>query len=165
MRLRGPLISTGALGLAVLAVAAVAIWTSVNHARAIDANTIRIPGTEIVFAPPPPGAMPTMTVRRAWARFSRGERSTAIAPGTTVQLGLLTVPIGPYCGVECDGHPVRDGIAYTALDQLAYGYSWLAFPHRHLKARNWIFLDASTGKMIIGTVSREPGSRAALPAG
>lgn len=162
---RGPLISTGALGLAVLAVAAVAVLTSVNHARAIEANTIRIPGTDVVFAPAPPDATPAMTARRAWARFSRGERSTAIAPGTTVRLGLLTVPIGPYCGVECDGHPVRNGIAYTALDQLAYGYSWLAFPHRHLKARNWIFLDANTGGMIIGTMSREPGSRAALPGG
>jgi hypothetical protein len=165
MRLRGPLVSTGALGFAVLAVAVFAVWTSVNHARAFDANTIRIPGTEIVFAPPPQGAVPAMTARQAWARFTRGERSTAIAPGTTVQLGLLTLPIGPYCGRECAGHPVRDGIAYTALDQLAYGYSWLAFPHRHLKNRNWIFLDASTGKMIIGTVSREPGSRAAPPAG
>jgi hypothetical protein len=165
MRLRGPLISTGALGLAVLTAAVVAVWTSVNHARAIDADTIRIPGTEIVFASPPPSAVPAMTARQAWARFTRSERSTAIAPGTAVQLGLLTVPIGPYCGRECDGHPVRAGIAYTALDQLAYGYSWLAFPHRHLKNRNWIFLDANTGKMIIGTVSREPGSRAAPPAG
>ena len=163
MRLRGPLISTGALGLAVLAVAAVAIWTSVHHARAIDANTIRIPGTEIMFAPPPPGALPAITARQAWTRFTRGERSTAIARGTTVRLGLLTVPIGPYCGRECDGHPVRDGTAYRALNRLVYGYSWLAFPHRHLKNRNWIFLDANTGKMIIGTVSREPGSRAAPP--
>src|SRR5215468_7091566 len=115
MGLRGPLIRTGALGLAVLAAAAVAVWTSVNHARAIDAHTIRIPGTEIVFAPPPPGAVPAITAKQAWARFTRGEQSTAIAPGTTVQLGLLTMPIGPYCGRECDGHPVRNGIAYTAL--------------------------------------------------
>lgn len=158
MRPRGPLISTGALGLAVVAVAAVAIWTSVNHARAIDANTIRIPGTEIVFAPPPPGASPAMTAKQAWARFSRGERNTVTAPGSTVQLGLLTVPIGPYCGRECAGHPVQNGIAYTALNQLAYGYSWLAFPHRHLKNRNWIFLDANTGKMIIGAMAREPGA-------
>jgi hypothetical protein len=165
MGLRGPLVRTGALGLAVLAVAAVAVWTSVNHASAIVANTIRIPGTEIVFAPPPPGAVPAVTAKQAWARFSPGGRSRAIAPDTTVQLGLLTVPIGPYCGRECDGHPVRDGIAYTALDQLAYGYSWLAFPHRHLKNRNWTFLDANTGGMIIGTGSREPGSRAVPLAG
>jgi hypothetical protein len=159
MRLRGPLVSTGALGLAVLAVAVVAVWTSVSHARAVDADTVRISGTEIVFAPAPPGTVPAMTAREAWARLTRGERSTRTAPGSIVRLGLLTVPIGPYCGIECAGHPVRDGIAYTALDQLAYGYSWLAFPHRHLQARNWIFLNADTGKMIIGTLSREPGSR------
>jgi len=163
MRLRGPLVSTGALGLAVLAVAVLAVWTSVNRARALDANTIRIPGTDIVFAPPPSGAAPALTAKQAWARFTSGERSTASSPGTTVRLGLLTVPIGPYCGRECDGHPVRDGIAYTALDQLAYGYSWLAFPHRHLKNRNWIFLDANTGGMITGSGSREPVSRAASP--
>jgi len=157
MRPRGPLTSTGVLGLAVLAVAAGAIWTSVHNARAIDANTIRIPGTEIVFAPTPPGAVPAMTARQAWARFSRGEGSPATSPGSTVQLGLLTMPIGPDCAKECAGHPVRDGIAYTALNQLAYGYSWLAFPHRHLKNRNWIFLDANTGKMIIGALAREPG--------
>ena len=156
MRMRGPLFRIGALGLAVIAVAAVAVWTSIDHVRAIDANTIRIAGTEIVFAPPPPGADPAMTARQAWARFSGGERRKAFWPGATMQLGLLTVPIGPYCGRECVGHPVRDGIEYTALNQLAYGYSWLAFPHRHLKNKNWIFLDANTGKMIIGTISREP---------
>jgi hypothetical protein len=69
-----------------------------------------------------------MTAAEARARLSRSERSTDIPPVTTVQRGLLTVPIGPYCGRECDGHPVRDAIAYTALDQLAYGCSWLAFP-------------------------------------
>ena len=110
-----------------------------------------------MFAPPPPGTVPGVTARQAWARLSGGEHHKAIAPGSTMLLGLLTVPIGPYCGRECDGHPVRDGIAYTALDQLAYGYSWLAFPHRHLKARDWVFLDANTGHMIIGVQAREPG--------
>lgn len=42
MRLREPLMSCGALGLAVLAVSAFAVWTSVNHVRTIDANTVRI---------------------------------------------------------------------------------------------------------------------------
>ena len=149
-------ISTGALGLAVLAAAAIAIWTSVNHVRLIDAHTIRV-GYGIVFAPPPPGSVPALTARQAWAKFSAGERRKVIAPGTTMQLGLLSVPIGPYCGRECDGHPVRDGIAYTVLNRLAYGYSWLAFPHRHLKPRDWVFLDANTGSMIIGTLARQPG--------
>lgn len=43
------------------------------------------------------------------------------------------------------------------LNRLAYGYSWLAFPHRHLKPRSWLFLDANTGYMIVGTLAREPG--------
>jgi hypothetical protein len=75
-----------------------------------------------------------------------------------VQLGLLTSPIGPYCGVTCDRWIVQNGIAYRALHQLVYGYSWLAFPNRHLKPRNWIFLDANTGQMIIGVLAREPGA-------
>lgn len=49
MRLRGPLVSTGALGLAVPAVAAAAVWASVNRARVTDAmavtKTIRVNGT------------------------------------------------------------------------------------------------------------------------
>ena len=140
-----------------LAAAAFAVWTSINHVRSVDASTIRI-GSGVEFAPAPPGAVPAMTARQAWAKFSGGGRHKAISAGTTMQLGLLTAPIGPYCGLECDGHPVRDGIAYTALNQLAYGYSWRAFPHRHLKPRDWIFLDANTGHMIIGVLAREPGS-------
>jgi hypothetical protein len=41
---------TGALGLAVLAVSVIAVWTSVSHARAFDAmavsTTSRVDGTE-----------------------------------------------------------------------------------------------------------------------
>jgi hypothetical protein len=47
---------------------------------------------------------------------------------------------------------VKDGIAYRALDQLVYGYSWLAFPHRHSLLRDWWFVDANTGRMIIGVL-------------
>jgi hypothetical protein len=49
-------------------------------------------------------------------------------------------------------------MAYLALNQLAYGYSWLAFPHRHLRRMSWIFLDANTGQMITGVLAREPGA-------
>lgn len=163
MRLRGPLVTVGALGFAVLAVGVLAVWMSVSRARAGQAmavtTAIRVNGTENVFAAPPSGAMPAMTAEQAWATFSTGESDKAIPPGTTVELGLLTSPIGPYCGVECDGWIVQDGIAYRALHQLVYGYSWLAFPHRHLKPRNWIFLDANTGQMIIGVLAREPGAQ------
>jgi hypothetical protein len=162
MRLRGPLVSVGALGLAVLAVGVLAVWNSVSRARAINAiavtTTIRVNGTDNTFAPPPSGATPTMTAGQAWALFSRHESNKAIPPGTKVRLGLLTSLIGPYCGVECDNSIVQNGMAYLAKNQLAYGYSWLAFPHRHLRRMNWIFLDASTGQMIIGVLAREPGA-------
>jgi hypothetical protein len=101
-----------------------------------------------------------MTAAQAWSKWERdtGQKVTKLGANTTAQLGLLTSPIGPDCGVSCSSWTVQNGIAYRALNQLAYGYSWLAFPRRHLKNRNWIFLDASTGKMIIGVLSREPGS-------
>jgi len=163
MRLRGPLIATGALGLAVLAISVIAVWTSFSHARAFQAMaataTTRIDGTENVFAPPPLGAKPAMTPRQAWPAWFAPSGGDKLSPGAIVQLGLLTSPIGPYCGVSCDMWTVKDGIAYRALNQLVYGYSWLAFPHRHSHLRNWTFVDANTGKMIIGVLAREPGSR------
>jgi hypothetical protein len=163
MRLRGPLLVTGALGLAVLAVSVIAVWMSVSHARAFQAMTVtaatRVDGTENVFAPAPFGAKPAMTPRQAWLAWFSPSGGDKQSPGARVQLGLLTSPIGPYCGVSCDMWTVKDGIAYRALNQLVYGYSWLAFPHRHSHLRNWIFVDANTGKMIIGVLAREPGSR------
>jgi hypothetical protein len=159
---RRPLVITGALGLAVLAVGVMAIWTSVSHARAFQAMApvavaTKIDGTENVFAPPPYGVTPTKTSRQAWPAFFSPKGAEKISPGAKVQLGLLTSPIGPYCGVSCDMWTVDNGIAYRALNRLVYGYSWLAFPHRHLRARNWVFVDANTGKMIIGVGAREPG--------
>jgi hypothetical protein len=62
---------------------------------------------------------------------------------------------------ECPGLIAQDGIAYQALNQLAYGYSWPAFPHRHTGQLNWTFLDASTGQMIEAVLAREPGGRPA----
>src|SRR5215472_17407593 len=94
VRVRGPLVATGALGLAVLTASAVAIGTSVSHARACQATaamapvtrTIRINGTENVFAPPPCGVTPAKTAKQAWPAFSPRK-----SPGqkASVQLGLL----------------------------------------------------------------------------
>jgi hypothetical protein len=57
MGLRGPLVTVGALGPAVLAVSVVAIRMSVSRARAIEAmavtTAIRVNGTDNTFAPPP----------------------------------------------------------------------------------------------------------------
>jgi hypothetical protein len=167
MRPRGPLIATGALGLAVLAASVIAIRTSVIDARAFRAMnpvtaTIRIDGTENVFAPPPYGVTPAKTAKQASPAFFSPKWADKNSLGATVQLGLLTSPVGPYCGVSCDMWTVKNGIAYRALDRLVYGYSWLAFPHRHLRSRDWYFVDAYTGKMIIGVLAREPGARRGL---
>jgi hypothetical protein len=162
VRLRGPIAATGILGLAVLAAGVAAVWTSVHHARAFwamtPATTTRIDGTENIFAPPPFGAQPAKTPEQAWPAFFSASGRDNKAAGARVQLGLLTSSIGPYCGVGCDSWTVKDGIAYRALNQLVYGYSWLAFPHRHSRLRDWVFVDANTSKMIIGTVAREPAS-------
>lgn len=162
MRPRGPLGAAGALGLAVLAVSVIAIWTSVSHARAFQAmapvtQAIRIDGTENVFAPPPYSVTPAKTGKQAWPAFFAPSGAAKKSPGATVQLGLLTSPVGPYCGVSCDMWTVKNGIAYRALNQLVYGYSWLAFPHRNSHARDWWFVDANTGKMLFGVQAREPG--------
>jgi hypothetical protein len=90
MRLREPLVSVGALGLAVLAVGVVALWMSVSRAWVIEAmavtTAIRVNGTDNTFAPPS-GAMPTMTAGQAWAIFSRHESNKAIPPDTNVRSG------------------------------------------------------------------------------
>ena len=161
---RGPLVATGALGLAVLAASVIAIWTSVSHARACQATaamapvtrTIRINGTENVFAPPPCGVTPAKTAKQAWPAFFSPHKKSPLVR-YRVQLGLLTSPIGPYCGVSCDMWTVKNGIAYLALNRLVYGYSWLAFPHHNSHAREWWFVDANTGKQLFGVGVRPPG--------
>src|SRR5215467_12000476 len=70
MRLSGPLVITGALGLAVLAVSVVAVWTSIDRVKAIRAlgvkTTITLdPGIHETFAPPPADAFPAMTAQEA----------------------------------------------------------------------------------------------------
>jgi hypothetical protein len=162
MRLHGPLVATGALGLAVLAVSVIAVWTSVSHARAFQAmapvtRATRIDGTENVFAPPPYGATPAKTAKQAWPAFFSPDGGDKNSPGAMVQLGLLTSPVGPYCGVSCDMWTVKNGIAYRALNELVYGYSWLAFPHHNPHARDWWFVDANTGKQLFGVELRPPG--------
>jgi hypothetical protein len=172
MRLRGPLVVTGALGLAVLAVGVVAVWTSIGHAQAIRAmavtTTITIdPASHETFAPPPSDATPAMTPLQAYAQAAQesgGGTVRAIPADVTVRLGLLTFPVGPYCGAECDGYKVQNGIAYHALNELAYGYSYsVCKPGSALPARRcirWTFLDASTGQvidMVLNLAGRRPG--------
>ena len=108
-----------------------------------------------------------MTPLQAYAQSeheSGGGTVTAIPADVTVQLGLLTFPVGPYCGAECDGYKVENGIAYHALNELAYGYSYsVCKPGLTMPARRcirWTFLDASTGHvidMVLNLAGRRPG--------
>jgi hypothetical protein len=117
------------------------------HATAVT-TTKTIRDINATWAPPPPAAEPRMTAEQAWLTWSHG---VPIHP--TVQLGLFTQPIAPSpCGPECASLPVQNGIAYRALNQLAYGYYWTAcVPGANLRATkcwHWLFLDANTGALI-----------------
>jgi hypothetical protein len=165
MRVPGPLVATGALGVAVLAACVIAIWTSVSHARACQAMAAMAPVTRAiridntgVFAPPPCGVTPAKTAKQAWPAFFPPHGGDKKSPGSRVQLGVLTSPVG-RCGgsPSCAMWTIKNGIAYRALNELVYGYSWLAFPHHNSHARDWWFVDANTGKQLFGVGARPPG--------
>ena len=86
---------------------------------------------------------------------------TAITSDMTVQLGAITVKVGPYCGTGCDMWTTVNGISYQALNELAYGYYWSSCPKgTSLPAtacQNWFFVDANTGKLITGVGHRNGG--------
>ncbi len=128
MRLRGPFLAIGALGLAVLTDGLVAVSASIGRAEAIRQAMLgtTITGNSVVtFAAPPSDAMPALTPEQALRQSepSPGSRVNSIPAGVTVKLGLLSLLVGPYCGAECSGLIVRNGLAYQELNQLAYGYS------------------------------------------
>jgi len=142
--------------------------------RAITASAVQTtitidPDYGATFAPPPANAAPALTAQQAWAQFiqqASGSSNTAIPSTVTVQLGLFTLPIGPNCGATCSGDPVQNGIAYTALNQLAYGYSSpggscvrgnSANPGPDVKCTDWVFVDADTGHMIVGMSQPQAG--------
>jgi hypothetical protein len=56
-----------------------------------------------------------------------GSSGTTIPSNVTVQLGLLTLPAGP-ANADTSGLVTSNGTAYTALNELAYGYSWHSCP-------------------------------------
>jgi hypothetical protein len=105
MRLRGPFIIIGALGLAVLAVGLVAVWTSISRPQARhttmrisrpEASHTAMPSTTITinsvvtFAPPPSDARPALAAEQARRQAERhqGSRVTAIPPGLPSGSGL-----------------------------------------------------------------------------
>jgi hypothetical protein len=160
MRQRRTYLIVGALGLAALAGGLFAAQTGSGHAQTIRvtalSTTVTIdPDVNETFAPPPSDAAPALSAQQAYAQWEQptGAADTAIPANVTAQLGLLTLPVGLDCGAECENNNiVHGGMVYTALNQLAYGYSYSVCPAGStLPARQcmrWLFLDARTGEMI-----------------
>jgi hypothetical protein len=145
----------------VLAAAVVVAARLVTH-RSDSLQATAVTTTETIslinstWAPPRPGAAPAMTAMQAWLTWSHG---MPVRP--SVQLGLLTEPFEPaHCGTACAGLPVRNGIAYRALNQLAYGYFWRACVppanDPYIKCWSWLFLNANTAAVITAGASNTP---------
>ena len=162
MRLRGPLVISGALGLAVLAVSVVAVWTSIDHTKAIRALAVKTaitldPGIHETFAPPPANAVPAMTPQEAVDAFEG--KHVPIPDFVTVQLGLFTLPVGPDCGPECEhNNIVRGNMVYSWLNKLVWGFSRRVCPAESDRPKwqctQWDFLDANTGEYVAGLLPR-----------
>jgi hypothetical protein len=158
MRLRGPLVVSGALALAVVAISVVAVWTSIGHVNAIRALAVKTtimldPGIHETFAPPPADAVPAMTAQEASDAFEG--RHIPIPGFVTVQLGLFTLPVGPDCGFECEhGNIVRGDMVYSWLNKLVWGFSRRVCPagsdRPAWQCTEWDFLDANTGQYVAG---------------
>ena len=109
------------------------------------------------FAPPPlPAAAPALTAQQAANAYlaKLGHSPMNIPSGMSVSVGLLTIPVGPDCGPECEnGNIISNGIAYSALNQLAYGYAISTCPQGSSRpaeqCTKWLFLDANTGNLIV----------------
>jgi len=106
-----------------------------------------------IFAPAPANEHPALTARQAWGRYTVADngygRNAPIPANVTVDIGLLTLPIGP-------SGPNGSEI-YTVHNQLVYGYSWHQCPaSRNPKVKKlppnpcieWLFLNANTGYQI-----------------
>jgi hypothetical protein len=152
----------------VIVVALIATRAGQPPARAVTAPSVTAtivvnPVLGDTFAPPPPNATPTLTAGQAWADFAQLNNfsNTAIPSGVTVQLGLVTVPVGPAGAPGTSGEATANGQAYVALNELAYGYSSPSLcpaptnPNATTSPGTsciaWDFLDAQTGQQIVST--------------
>jgi hypothetical protein len=153
-------VAIGVVAVAIL----VAAWVFTHRVSSVRSTpvttTITIPIINATWAPPPAGAAPAMTAEQAWLKWShQGKWAHGGFVGMTVQLGLITQSMGPRsrCGFVCDGLRVRNGIAYRALNELAYGFYWANCPPgSNRPARqcwSWTFVNANTGKLITGAIS------------
>src|SRR5262249_26169114 len=145
-----------------------AVQTSSGRAEAITATAMSTTSTidphyGATFAPPPTNAASTavLTAQQGSAQFTQqasGSSDTAIPSSVTARLGLFTLPVGPDCSATCSNLTAQNGTAYTALNALAYGYSWPGGmcargndinPLPDSPCTERIFVDANTGHMIV----------------
>jgi hypothetical protein len=109
----------------------------------------------ILFAPPPAQASPAMSAEHAWEIYmerATGKKHSAIPSNVRVQLGLLTLPMGPTGphGTE----------KYTAHNELVYGFSWHSCPISTSPVPvklppnpciQWNLLNAYTARQVVDT--------------
>jgi hypothetical protein len=158
MGLRRQLRITGALALGALAVLLAGGCSTTARARIAKPVTAIIsiaPDVGEVFAPAPAHAKPALTPEQAWAEYTHHDphyRKATIPAYVAVHLGLLTLPLGPSGPGGSE--------AYTAHDELVYGFSWHSCPaSRNPRVRKlppnpciqWNFLSANTGHQIDDT--------------
>lgn len=148
---------------AAILAAGLGTWAGVTAASSSDTvsaitatdvtSTINVMGNPgETFAPPPSDASSALTLQEAVDAYA-GHEGTEIPQGITAQLGLYTMPVGPYCGEECDGLIEHNGTVYTVYQELAYGFletnacpDGYSVPDVHCD--RWTFLDANTGAFI-----------------
>jgi len=155
------------IGLSTLATVAAGLFAGIRASRSparpttvTEAITID-PNIGQTFAPAPTDAAPKLTARQAFARHRQlnGRDAMPIPQGVTVKLGLLTIlagPTNPRTGTVV----TRNGVAYAALNELAWGYRWQWCPMSKSPAApgrarcactRWAFLNAGTGREIAET--------------
>jgi len=118
------------------------------------------------FVPASAGvAAPALTAAQAWAQYARVNGDSATIPSdVSVQLGLVSVPVGPANPNDPDqaGLATSNGTAYRALNEVAYGYSSPTGSCPMSRNPNnpgpvgkscvaWTFVDANTGQLIEAT--------------
>jgi hypothetical protein len=129
------------------------------------------PGVGETFTPTP-ARHPALTASQAWARFAQhgnNRMPKAIPARVHPRLGLFTLPVGPADAPGTSTLTKRDGEAYTALNELTWGYSWHECgpvmppvpPPGSTPApapaptadhcTEWLFLNANTGAQIVLT--------------
>jgi hypothetical protein len=123
-----------------------------------------------------PARHPALTASQAWARFARfgnNRMPKAIPARVRPRLGLFTLPAGPADAPGTSMLTKKNGEAYTALNELTWGYSWHecgpVMPPVPLPGSTpapapspspdhcteWLFLDANTAAQIVQTTQQQ----------